>query len=254
MIRLRNALIFGVIALSSIAGHAQKRADSAPTTQRSAKRPQGFIDYALGKVNPDGKDYGAAADAARQGVVHRSIDDLYFWSNLFSLSLLAGVSAGFYFQLRGSSKREVICAAIITQLWNGRVSDAIEIEQRTMQYNKLVERRNAEVEQSFLTKSRPQDADEGSSSKIKRKVEKLDRRRASNSEPNLPEQQSGIRQAAPTPSISKGLSSEPQQNMLLLEHRLETMKNTEQNLTERLNQTMFQLEQERQRNSSLKGA
>jgi hypothetical protein len=45
-----------------------------------------------------------------------------------------------------------------------------------------------------------------------------------------------------------------QQRTVLLERRIEAMRNTEQNLKERLNQTSALLEQERQRNQVLKGA
>ena len=45
-----------------------------------------------------------------------------------------------------------------------------------------------------------------------------------------------------------------QQDNLLLEHRVEAMRNTEQNLKERLNQTTSLLDQERRRNQALKGA
>jgi hypothetical protein len=45
-----------------------------------------------------------------------------------------------------------------------------------------------------------------------------------------------------------------QQKNVLLERRVEAMRNTEQNLKERLNQTASQLDQERKRNQTLKGA
>jgi predicted RNase H-like nuclease (RuvC/YqgF family) len=45
-----------------------------------------------------------------------------------------------------------------------------------------------------------------------------------------------------------------QQDNLLLEHRVEAMRNTEQNLKERLNQTTSLLDQERRHNQALKGA
>jgi hypothetical protein len=230
-----------------VTSRGQDHAATSPGTQHTTKRSQGFLDYALGKVNPDDKDLGAAATTARQGLVRRSIDDLYFWSNLFSLSALVSIGVVFFFQLRSSAKKELICSAIITQLWNARVSDAIEIARRTNQYNHLVETRNAEIELNLLSQSRQQSTDDSPSVKIKRNVEKLEKRKTVTPEPTLPA-------VAQIPSTLKGLPPAPQQNVLLLEHRLEAMKNTEQNLTERLNQTMFQLEQERQRNSSLKGA
>ncbi len=70
----------------------------APT--RSAQRPKGFLDYALGKINPQDKDYGTAIEVQRSGVVQHTIDDLYFWSNVVTLLLLCGLAAVVLFQWR----------------------------------------------------------------------------------------------------------------------------------------------------------
>ena len=45
-----------------------------------------------------------------------------------------------------------------------------------------------------------------------------------------------------------------QQNVLLLQRRVEALQNSERNLKQRLNQTTALLDEERRRNSSLKGA
>jgi hypothetical protein len=45
-----------------------------------------------------------------------------------------------------------------------------------------------------------------------------------------------------------------QQNILLLQRRVEALHNSEQNLKQRLNQTTALLDQERRRNGNLKGA
>src|ERR1700738_4124740 len=79
-------------------------------------------------------------------------------------------------ELRSSEKKEVISATLMTQLWNGRVSDLAEIDRRTNQYNALVERNNLEVERSLMSNSQAPDARDSSSSKIKRTVEQLERR------------------------------------------------------------------------------
>ena len=63
-------------------------------------------------------------------LVENTIDDLYFWSNAVTLLCLAGWSI-VLLQWRAAEKREVIAASLIAQLWNGRVSDRIEIERRT---------------------------------------------------------------------------------------------------------------------------
>lgn len=213
------------------------------TAQPAAKR-QGFFDYALGKINPRDKDYGAAMESGRTALVENSIDDLYFWSNVVTLLLLSGMVAVVLLQWRAADKREVIAASLIAQLWNGRVSDRIEIERRTTQFNRLVEAHNSEVEKSLsqLPKAAEQEAKAAES--LTRSVRTL-----TGSKGVLPEPAEKIAPAAPD-----GDPASLQQSNLLLQRRVEALQNSEQNLKQRLNQTTVLLDQERRRNATLKGA
>jgi hypothetical protein len=216
---------------------------SAATSQ-SAPRRQGFFDYALGKINPHSIDYGASLESARAAVVEDSIDDLYFWSNVVTLLLLSGLVAVVLLQWRAADKREVIAASLIAQLWNGRVSDRIEIERRTQQFNQLVEAHNADVERSLSQKpgSSQQDADAAGS--VTRSVRNL-----ADSKGISPAEADKVAASAPDATTVS-----LQQNILLLQRRVEALQNSEQNLKQRLNQTTTLLDQERRRNGNLKGA
>jgi hypothetical protein len=254
MKRLNTALVFAALVFGPAVTPGQDHAAAAHAPQQGAHKPQGFADYALGKVNPNDKDYGAEADSVRGATVEHSIDDLYFWSNVVTLTLLAGVTAILLFHLRGADKREVISATLIAQLWNGRVSDRIEIERRTEQYNSLVEQHNAEVERALSPKSQAAEGDKQSPSELTRTVGQLTERplRGGRSE-------SGDSSVAAATGESNGATVDTevirlQQKNVLLERRVEAMRNTEQNLKERLNQTASQLDQERKRNQTLKGA
>jgi hypothetical protein len=119
------------------------------TGQLTRRRQQSFTDYALGKINPGNVDVGRAYQEAREQIVHNTIDDLYFWSNCMSLTLLIGVTGFFFLHLRSADKKERIAAALIAQMWNGRVSDKIEIELRTERYNALADEHNRLVERSL---------------------------------------------------------------------------------------------------------
>jgi hypothetical protein len=182
------------------------------------------------------------------------MDDLYFWSNVVALILLSGVTTAFLFHLRAADKKEITAATLIAQLWNGRVSDRIEIERRTEQYNSLVDEHNAVVERELIARSQPAPSEDSDATDLKRSVEDLDSRTKAGTIPALAE--STIHPVAspsntPMPAM-EALSQ--QQRTVLLERRIEAMRNTEQNLKERLNQTSALLEQERQRNQVLKGA
>lgn len=215
------------------------------SAQPAAKR-QGFFDYALGKINPQEKDYGASMEVQRTGMVEHTVDDLYFWSNVVTLLLLCGVSAVVLFQCRSADKREVIAASLIAQLWNGRVSDGIEIGRRTEQFNRLVETHNAEVERGLSQVPSPSEKEAESAGKITRNVRNL-----TENAPRKPKLETPSDTAV---ADADGMAVNLQQTNLLLQRRVEALQNSEQNLKQRLNQATVLLDQERRRNATLKGA
>jgi len=247
-------LVFAALVLGPVVLQGQDQAAASPTPQHAAHKPQGFADYALGKINPNDTDYGAALDAARGATVKHTMDDLYFWSNVMALILLSGVTTVFLLHLRAADKKEIIAATLIAQLWNGRVSDRIEIERRTEQYNSLVDEHNAVVERELMARSQPAPSENQEATDLKRSVENLDSRAKDGTLPASAESQNRPNVGpSDTPVPAVGALNQ-QQRTVLLERRIEAMRNTEQNLKERLNQTSALLEQERQRNQALKGA
>jgi hypothetical protein len=141
-------------------------------------------------------------------------------------------------------KRELIAASLIAQLWNGRVSDRIEIERRTQQFNQLVEAHNAEVEATLSRKPDLSETAVDATGSLTRNIRNLaEGKRITPSEAE--------KIAA---SASDGTAASLQQSNLLLQRRVEALQNSEQNLKQRLNQTTVLLDQERRRNATLKGA
>jgi hypothetical protein len=241
------AVMLAVAPLSS----GQTLDPSAPPPH-SPHKQEGFFDFVLGKINPSGNDYGARMQSGRNAVVANTVDDLYFWSNVMTLLLLTGSVAVILLQWKSEGKREVITAAIIAELWNGRVSDAIELDRRTEQFNQLVATHNAEVEKALALKKQQQGSDKQASGSLTRSVRKL-----TEDDPNA-----GRKTAPPEPPVAEVSNVSAldvgagnlQQSNVLLQRRIEAMQNTEQNLKQRLNQTTALLDQERRRNATLKGA
>lgn len=209
-----------------------------------APKRQGFFDYALGKVNPHDTDYGSKMLSARNAVVGYTIDDLYFWSNVVTLLLLCGLAAIVLFQWRAMNKRELIAASLISQLWNGRVSDRVEIERRTERFNQLVEAHNAEAEAALSRKTGPSERESDSNGSLTKSVRTL-----ADAKGISPAEAEKIAAVAPDATAAS-----LQQSNLLLQRRVEALQNSEQNLKQRLNQTTVLLDQERRRNATLKGA
>lgn len=254
MKRFGTLLVYTVVVFGSALIYGQDHAATPNAQPQKSHRTQGFADYTLGKVNPDDTDYGATLNAERGTAVSLTIDDLYFWSNVVALILLSGVTTLFLFHLRAANKKEIIAATLIAQLWNGRVSDRTEIERRTEQYNNLVDEHNEMVERELMTKAPEADSETKPATSLNRTVGEI-------TDALRPENRSAPRTSfEPMPSGAKEASANGievvrlQQENVLLEHRVEAMRNTEQNLKERLNQTTSLLDQERRRNQALKGA
>ncbi|MBN9617594.1 MAG: hypothetical protein BGO25_10470 [Acidobacteriales bacterium 59-55] len=214
-------------------------------THPAVKHSQGFFDYALGKINPENKDYGASAADARAELVACTIQNLFFWSNLLSLTLLAATSIALALVIRTQDKREIIAATLIAQLWNGRVVDRREIVRRTEMYNVLVEAKNSALttRPASMTHEEPATIPAKPNAKEKPSAKSGVQRRAA--VPNLPSSTGETGSTGP---------SEPGQKGLLMENQIQALRNSERSLRARLNQVSEDLERERQRNQTLKGA
>ena len=249
---LIQALVICVLCLSqgSSFGQSQNHAPTGPASPPHKQR--GFFDYVLDKVNPNGNDYGSAMHTGRDSMVEHSIDDLYFWSNVVTLLLLTGAVALVFLQWRSADKKEVIAAALITELWNGRVSDRIEIDRRTEQFNRLVETHNADVERALMQKPSASETASDSNGSLSKNVQKMTTKGAGKTSNGDPTQLRLDIEKSFQASATEPLDA--RQENVLLQRRLEAFQNSEQNLKQRLNQTTLLLDQERRRNASLKGA
>jgi hypothetical protein len=241
---LRCLVAVSILDMSGAVAVAQMSNQPAADPSPSPHKRQGYFDYVLGKVNPNGNNYGASVETGREALVQHTIDDLYFWSNIVTLLLLTGAAATIFLQWRSSDKKEVIAASLIAELWNGRVSDRIELDNRTHKFNRLVEVHNTDVERALTLKSQPSDKGKDGNGSLSRNVRKMTERGATQLSLDMQ-----------TPSEVKGEEQiDLQQNNLMLQRRIEALQNSEQNLKQRLNQTTGLLDQERRRNASLKGA
>ena len=231
-------------------GQGQNHGRLAPSPAK--QRQPGFFDYALDKVNPNGNDYGSAMQSGRSSMVEHSIDDLYFWSNVMTLILLTGAAALVFLQWHSADKKEVISAALITELWNGRVSDRIEIDRRTEEFNRLVQSHNSEVERALMLRSQAPEPGKEAAGSLSRNVRDLADKGQPKTHKGQPSKPTNTE--VPFPVAPEAGALDLQQSNLLLQRRVEAMQSSEQNLKQRLNQTTLLLDQERRRNASLKGA
>jgi len=244
-------LLFCAIAPGLVAQTQTVQPEMTGPTQRQR---QGFLDYALGKINPSNTDYGTAMVNGRSDLVGHTIDDLYFWSNAVTLGLLVCSAGIIYFEWRSAAKKEIVAATIIAELWNGRVSDRIEILGRTEQFNQLAERHNAEIESALMAKQLPNQVAEPETTDLKDTVHALARMASARNEDAAGSSSDVPGTSLADPLLAGNSIMTVQQQVQLLKNSLEATRNSERNLRVRLNQTNTQLDEERRRNRTLKGA
>ena len=196
----------------------------------------------------DGKTDGAK-------LVSHTIDDLYFWSNAVTLGLLVCAAGIIYFEWRSAAKKEIVAATIIAELWNGRVSDRIEIVRRTEQFNQLVELQNQETERLLSAGPKTSEQEQEAAESITKNV-------GQNGYSGSSAAGSAAKSTSPAPRATESAAvgnandgtARLQQSNLMLQRRVEALENSEKNLKQRLNQTTILLDEERRRNATLKGA
>jgi len=234
---------------------AQAQTVQPQTTGQTLRQRQGFFDYALGKINPANTDYGAAMADRRTELVNHTIDDLYFWSNAVTLGLLVCAAGIIYFEWHSAAKKETVAATIIAELWNGRVSDRIEIVRRTEQFNQLVELQNKETERLLSVGPKTSEQEQEAAGSVTKSV-------GQSGYSGSPVTGSAAKSTLPAPRATESAAAENandgtarlQQSNLLLQRRVEALENSENNLKQRLNQATLLLDEERRRNRTLKGA
>jgi len=252
---IQSLAIFLLICATGPAVVAQTQTVQPEKTGQASRQRQGFFDYALGKINPSNTDYGTAMANGRSDLVGHTVDDLYFWSNAVTLGLLICAAGIIYFEWRSAAKKEIVAATIIAELWNGRISDRIEIVRRTEQFNHLVELHNQETERLLTASPKASEQEQETAGSITKSVSQIGQSGSpaagSTAKSKSPNQRTI--ESASVENTDSG-TSRLQQSNLLLQRRAEALENSENNLKQRLNQTMLLLDEERRRNATLKGA
>jgi hypothetical protein len=233
---------------------AQTQTIQPEKSGQTLRQRQGFFDDALGKINPSNTDYGATLADGRGDLVGHTVDDLYFWSNVITLGFLVCAAGIIYYKWRSAAKKEIIAATIIAELWNGRVSDKIEIVRRTEQFNQLVELHDAEVERALMAKQQPNQAAEAETADLKDTVQTLARAASVSNEDAAGISSDAHNTSSADTTLAGNRVMSVQQQVQLMKNSLEAARNSERNLRERLNQANTQLDEERKRNRTLKGA
>ena len=140
------ACLFAVTVLAS----ERPRSSYDPAQQHPAKQRDSLIDFVLKRINPTDKDYGQWIEQARRSAIEASLDSL---PKLLSVALLIVSFAVIIHQGRERRHREIIAARFLTWYHNELVrarQTAREAITRNQRLKKMIDE-HGEVEPSPRT-------------------------------------------------------------------------------------------------------
>ena len=105
---------------------------------------QSGVTAALGKINPQDKDYGAVIEQDRMAVFEETVEDFYWWSCIVLTLLLMASVLYIVWLWRQRDLRLRIAGDIIAQLYNSHVAARSRALETIEKHNQLVRRYNAQ--------------------------------------------------------------------------------------------------------------
>jgi len=96
--------------------------------QHPRQQKDGFVDFTLKRINPCDKDYGQFLNDGRKLLLQESIENVYFWSNVFALGLLGCLFIVIVYQHKLLTKREWSAAEALGEFEHalGRANAQVE--------------------------------------------------------------------------------------------------------------------------------
>jgi len=251
------------LAMLPLVCFAQERRPSYdPTGQAQSSKPKdGFVDFALKSINPADKDYGQCLDEGRKMLLQETVRNGYFWSNLVALGLLACLFVIIVHQHRVQISREWSAAETLAQYEHSLSRAKAQVEEATNRNRGLMEALGALRESALRPRSSTVEAQDrpavetvgnGASSIPASQVASI----KSSDTKSVPGRSARAATAAP-PANQIGLFK-PDVDLIMkvnsLEQQLGRSQDEAKLLRRQLNESDRRLQEEQQRNRSLKGA
>jgi hypothetical protein len=107
--------------------------------EQPPKQKDGFVDFALKSINPADKDYGQCLDEGRKLLIEETMRNAYFWSNLVALGLLACLFVIIVYQHRVQTCREWTAAEMLAQHEHALSRANAQVEEATSRNRGLME-------------------------------------------------------------------------------------------------------------------
>jgi hypothetical protein len=239
-----------------------RRPTGDPAGQGSSSKPKdGFVDFALKSINPSDKDYGQCLDESRKILVDETVRNGYFWSNLIALGLLVSLFVIIVYQHRVQTVREWTAAELLTQYENSLSRANAQVEEATSRNRGLTDALTALRESALRSQSLPVEAQERPA------VETVSSRASSIPASHVASIKGSDAKSALGRSTRAATAASPVNQIGLfkpdvdlimkvnsLEQQLGRSQDEAKLLRRQLNESDRRLQEEQQRNRSLKGA
>jgi hypothetical protein len=237
-----------------------------PAAQTQAPRQKdGFVDFALKRINPADKDYGQCLDEGRGLLIEETIKNGYFWSNLVALGLLACLFVIILHQHRVQTGREWTAAETLAQYEQSLSRANAQVEEATNRNRGLMEALTVLRESALRSQTPPGEAQDRPA------VQTVSSRASSIPASQAAAPKNGnaatapsrsVRAATATPAANEPTNQiglfNPDVDLIMkvnsLEQQLGRSQDEAKLLRRQLNESDRRLQEEQQRNRSLKGA
>ena len=247
--------------LPSLCFAQARRSGYDPAAQaQSPRQKDGFVDFALKRINAADKDYGQCLDEGRKMLLEETIRNGYFWSNLVALGLLACLFVFIVYQHRVQTCREWTAAEMLAQHEHALARANAHVEEATSRNRGLMEALTALRESALRSKAPPGEAQDRPA------LQTVSSRASSIQASHVATPKNGNATSAADRSASAATATRPANQPGLfkpdvelimkvnsLEQQLGRSQDEAKLLRRQLNESDRRLQEEQQRNRSLKG-
>jgi len=226
---------------------------------QSPRQKDGFVDFALKRINAADKDYGQCLDEGRKLLIEETMRNAYFWSNLVALGLLACLFVIIVYQHRVQTCREWTAAEMLAQHEHALSRANAQVEEATNRNRGLMEALTALRESALRSQTSPVEAQD-------RPALQTVRSRASSIQASQVVSTKTSNTTAADRSASAATATRPTNQIGLfkpdvdlivkvnsLEQQLGRSQDEAKLLRRQLNESDRRFQEEQQRNRSLKG-
>lgn len=238
-----------------------RRSGYDPAAQaQSPRQKDGFVDFALKRINPADKDYGQCLDEGRKLLLEETIKNGYFWSNLVALGLLACLFVIIVYQHRVQTCREWTAAEMLAQHEHALARANAHAEEATSRNRGLMEALTTLRESALRSQASPGEVQDHSAPQTVRS------RASSIQASQVATPKNGNATSAADRSASAATATRPANQIGLfkpdvelimkvnsLEQQLGRSQDEAKLLRRQLNESDRRLQEEQHRNRSLKG-